>query len=463
MRVRRLAAAACLLGLALPVVALPDQLARPASAQETQEEAKARVDEAAAALEGSSAQVKAAGAALAAVAAQLPGAREEAAQARGELDGARARAGAAEAAASKAELAASVARREVDAASARVDEGLDAVGQLARRSYQQGPLGDLRSVLAGGSPQDLIDRSTTLERVFRSQNDSLHGLRRDRLALATTQHELQLVQEALDAARQRAVEDSERARLVAVRADAAAARVAELVQRRDAVLRSAQKERAADAAEYQDAQADSAALAARIRAAAIAARKAEAHRRAVAAAALRAREAARRAAAARSAAAAERQRQRDAAADARDRAVVAAPPAPRSGGMMWPVNGHLSSRFGWRRHPIFGDMRFHAGIDIGAPYGSTVYAADDGIVTYAGPASGYGTLILISHGTVNGRDVTSGYAHQSALLVGTGQQVSRGQAVGRVGNEGNSTGPHLHFEIRLDGEPTDPLDWVSPP
>ncbi|MCW2777378.1 MAG: Peptidase, partial [Frankiales bacterium] len=136
---------------------------------------------------------------------------------------------------------------------------------------------------------------------------------------------------------------------------------------------------------------------------------------------------------------------------------------PRPGRLLWPVDGPLTSHFGWRRHPIFGDMRFHAGIDIGAPYGTEVHAADDGVVTYAGPASGYGTLILISHGDVGGRDFTTGYAHQSALLVDVGEHVSRGQTVGRVGNEGNSTGPHLHFEVRRDGEPVDPLDWVSPP
>lgn len=455
MRVRRLAAAACLLGLALPAVTLPDPVTRPASAQETQEEARQRVDQAVSQaredLEHSSAQVRAAAAALAEVAAQLPVAKQDAVQARGELDGARARAGAALAAARRAELATQAAQREVDEASAQVEQGRAAVAQLARRSYQQGPLGDLRTILAGGSPQDLIDRSTTLERVFRAQNDSLHGLRRDRLALATTERELELVQQALDEARRQADEDERRARLVAQRADQAAARVAALVTRRNSALRSAERERAADVADYQQAQAASRALAERIRRAALLARQAEARRRAAAAAAL---------ARQRAAAAAGRRAEAAAAAAA---ARAARPPQPSAGGMQWPANGPLTSRYGARRHPIFGDVRFHAGIDIGVPYGAPVVSADDGTVTYAGPASGYGTLVLVSHGVVGGRDVTSAYAHQSAILVRTGQQVSRGQQVGRVGSEGNSTGPHLHFEIRLDGEPTDPLGWVSPP
>jgi murein DD-endopeptidase MepM/ murein hydrolase activator NlpD len=131
--------------------------------------------------------------------------------------------------------------------------------------------------------------------------------------------------------------------------------------------------------------------------------------------------------------------------------------------MLWPADGPLTSRYGWRTHPIYGDQRFHAGIDIGAGYGTPVIAAESGTVVFAGEASGYGTLVLISHGTENGKDLATGYAHMSALLVTEGQRITRGQQVGRVGNEGNSTGPHLHFEVRLDGDPVDPLGYVTPP
>ena len=84
-------------------------------------------------------------------------------------------------------------------------------------------------------------------------------------------------------------------------------------------------------------------------------------------------------------------------------------------------------------------------------------------VVFAGVQSGYGNSVAISHGTVGGRDLVTFYAHQSAILVSRGQSVQRGQTIGRVGSTGNSTGPHLHFEVRLDGSTTDPLDWVSPP
>ncbi len=445
MRVRRSAAAACLLGLALPGLA-----ATTATAQETPAQARARVSEAAGALEGSTAGVRAAAQALAEVAAELPVAEADAARARGELDGAQARAATAAASAQRAEQAAQAARAEVAAASDRVQAGRDAVGRLARRSYQTGPLADVRAVFSSGSPQELLDRQSLLEQVFRSQDDSLRRLSRERLALARTQNALAAEQAVADGMRTEAARVEERSRDVAVRADTAAARVAALVARRSGALRTAQQDRAADLREYQSAQAASRALAERIRKAAAAARAARAAEAARARARARAQ-----AAAAAAEAAAGRPTQRPAA--------PAPAAAPRSDGWVWPADGPLTSRFGYRRHPIYGDVRFHAGIDIGASYGSPTHAADDGVVTYAGPASGYGTLVLISHGSRDGRDITTGYAHQSALLVRAGESVTRGQQVGRVGNEGNSTGPHLHFEVRLDGDPVDPLDYVSPP
>jgi len=81
----------------------------------------------------------------------------------------------------------------------------------------------------------------------------------------------------------------------------------------------------------------------------------------------------------------------------------------------------------------------------------------------AGVASGYGTLVVISHGTQGGRDVSTAYAHMGLLAVREGQVIERGDKVGEIGNEGNSTGPHLHFEVRLNGDPVDPLDYVDPP
>lgn len=117
--------------------------------------------------------------------------------------------------------------------------------------------------------------------------------------------------------------------------------------------------------------------------------------------------------------------------------------------MLWPTNGVLTSPFGWR----WGAM--HAGIDIGAPSGTPIVAAAAGTVFFAGWNGGYGNLTLIDHG---GGRVTA-YAHQSRFAV-SGGPVSRGQVIGYVGSTGDSTGPHLHFEVRVNGAAVDPMPFL---
>jgi murein DD-endopeptidase MepM/ murein hydrolase activator NlpD len=127
-----------------------------------------------------------------------------------------------------------------------------------------------------------------------------------------------------------------------------------------------------------------------------------------------------------------------------------------SGQMIMPVAGRLSSRFGYRTHPISGVRKLHTGLDIAAPSGTPIKAADDGTVVFAGWRGGYGKTLIVSHG--NG--LATLYAHQSALLVGSGARVGKGQVIGRVGSTGYSTGPHLHFEVRKNGSPVDPLSYL---
>ncbi|MFA6074507.1 MAG: peptidoglycan DD-metalloendopeptidase family protein [Negativicutes bacterium] len=131
--------------------------------------------------------------------------------------------------------------------------------------------------------------------------------------------------------------------------------------------------------------------------------------------------------------------------------------AQSTGAMIWPARGPITSPFGWRIHPIYGSSIFHSGIDIGADYGDTIAAADSGVVIYSDWMSGYGKTLIIQH--ANG--ITSLYGHCSALLVSVGQRVSKGQAIGRVGSTGNSTGPHLHFEIRVNGSPANPGNYLG--
>jgi YD repeat-containing protein len=129
-------------------------------------------------------------------------------------------------------------------------------------------------------------------------------------------------------------------------------------------------------------------------------------------------------------------------------------PAP----MVWPTNGIITAAFGWRIHPITGQRRMHRGIDIGAPTGAPILAADDGTVSYASwDDGGYGNLVEITHND-GGRTL---YAHTNRILVRKGQRVRQGQLIAEVGSTGRSTGPHLHFEVQPDGKhATNPMAFL---
>ncbi|HVX72359.1 MAG TPA: M23 family metallopeptidase [Devosia sp.] len=120
--------------------------------------------------------------------------------------------------------------------------------------------------------------------------------------------------------------------------------------------------------------------------------------------------------------------------------------------------GRLASRFGWRVHPIFHTRKLHTGVDLASPRGTPIYASGDGIVERAGWSSGYGNYTLIRH--VNGYE--TGYGHQSKIIVKPGDKVRQGQLIGYVGSTGNSTGNHLHFEIKINGNFVDPLSVKLP-
>jgi len=126
------------------------------------------------------------------------------------------------------------------------------------------------------------------------------------------------------------------------------------------------------------------------------------------------------------------------------------------GNMIWPISGPITSEFGWRTHPIFGSARFHSGLDIGGDYGMPIHAAASGVVIEAGWIGGYGNTIMIDHGG----GIATLYGHNESLAVSVGQQVSQGEVVAYCGSTGNSTGPHCHFEVRVNGEPVSPWDYL---
>lgn len=139
-------------------------------------------------------------------------------------------------------------------------------------------------------------------------------------------------------------------------------------------------------------------------------------------------------------------------------AAPAAGPQAAPGRLLNPTPGApITSGFGYRVHPIYGDARLHTGVDLGASSGTPIRAAGDGVVVSAGSLGGYGIATIVDHGA----GIATLYAHQSSIGVSGGQRVTAGQTIGRVGCTGACTGPHLHFEVRLNGDPVNPVPYMS--
>lgn len=125
--------------------------------------------------------------------------------------------------------------------------------------------------------------------------------------------------------------------------------------------------------------------------------------------------------------------------------------------MIWPHGGEITSPYGWRTHPVTGERKYHSGVDIGAEVGDPVVAVADGVISYAGWATGYGNLVEVNHGV----GIETLYGHNSALLVSEGTPVRQGQVIALAGSTGMSTGPHVHFEVQLNEVPVDPLEYLD--
>ncbi|ACZ18725.1 Peptidase M23 [Thermanaerovibrio acidaminovorans DSM 6589] len=150
-------------------------------------------------------------------------------------------------------------------------------------------------------------------------------------------------------------------------------------------------------------------------------------------------------------------------AEARAKAAKAQGTAPqevvyyKGGRLAWPLVGQIRSSFGVRVHPVFRTRIMHTGLDISGSTGDPVRAAESGEVLYAGWLRGYGQVIILDHG----RDLTTVYAHLSKIEVNEGEKVSRGEQIGRVGSTGIATGPHLHFEVRVNGKAVNPMGYLK--
>lgn len=129
-------------------------------------------------------------------------------------------------------------------------------------------------------------------------------------------------------------------------------------------------------------------------------------------------------------------------------------------GFIKPIQGRITSPFGWRTHPIFNSRTFHSGVDIGGPNLGAIKASNSGKVIYSGWYGGYGKVVILEHGIINGKPVTTLYAHMNSIAVSNGQKVTKGQTLGYEGTTGYSTGPHCHFEVRVNGQPNNPLNYI---
>lgn len=124
---------------------------------------------------------------------------------------------------------------------------------------------------------------------------------------------------------------------------------------------------------------------------------------------------------------------------------------------LWPAEGRLTSKFGYRKNPFGGGSKFHKGIDIANSYGTDIIAAGSGVVTFCGNQSGYGKVVIIKHNS----EYKTLYAHNSKILVSVGDSVKKGQAIGKMGSTGRSTGCHLHFEVHKNGQAINPLTILN--
>ena len=327
---------------------------------------------------------------------------------------------AAEAAVERQRQAVEAAREKLAQLEAEQARRLDIMGGRAAELYKRGTGAPLESLLASDSPADALDRAAFVDVVTRADRRVIEMVTSSRIAT--------------DAQREALEEEERELAAVAEEKRAIAADVEALRDDRRLALAETSERIQALKGEEEHLAEESAQLAAVIRR----------HERQAQLAASRAREAA----AAQAAAPAASGGSGGGGAEAG--VAVMSAPAVGGGGWVRPVSGPVTSGFG----PRWG--RLHAGMDFGAPTGTPIFAARSGVVSYAGTMSGYGNIVLIDHGG----GITTAYAHQSRIMVSPGQSVSAGQQIGAVGSTGNSTGPHLHFEVRVNGSPRNPAGYL---
>lgn len=354
-------------------------------------------------------EVAAAMKALDAARTQLPAARAAYAAAQAKLAGARQREAATAAAVEQATAASIAADQRVQDAQDSIKAMNGQITDLARAVYTQGPYAELAAVLSAQTPSEFADQLEAIRAVSRSQNKTLADLQQAKadLALASVQAEQALAK--VQKKRQEADDALKAAAAVTADARAAKAKIDALVAARANALAVADQQRDKVKAQYAELKKEQQRLARLAR---------------------------------------ER---------ARSQSGYTGTP---TGNLIWPIPGATTSgQIGWRVHPVYGYKSCHTGIDLTGSYGTPILAAADGKVVLIESGGAYGLHTVIDHG--GGMETM--YAHQSGVAVSPGQIVKQGSVIGYVGASGFVTGPHLHWEVHLNGVPYNPLGWFGGP
>ena len=356
------------------------------------------------ALAGASARLKEAAAQLAHAESKLPAARAAYDQAQGELVAARQRLALIRQKLRQLRAEQEKVQAEIDAALRRIEQSETLIARIVRYQYQTGGYAELEVVLDSESPTDFVQRVMATKSVTDSQAEIIDQLNADKAVLAARQQQMQVTEEAIEATEIEAEEQVEKLQGLFDEARDAKREIAQLVDMRADALAVARNERQAEQERLARLEAQQEAIQAAI--------------------------------------------------------AQAASTGTATGSLIWPMPGYdAGGGVGWRVHPVYGYRSCHTGVDIGAPSGTQIIAARGGTVVWttsdlAGP---YGNNTLIDHG--NG--LSTFYAHQSSFAVSPGVHVAKGEVIGYVGSTGYSSGPHLHFEVHVNGVPYDPMGWFG--
>lgn len=344
---------------------------------------------------------------------KLPAARQELAAAQSELTQAQERKAAADVKVATAIAKVTKAQQDIAETEQQIAYLEQQIGRMAREVYQRGgTVSEVEILLDSSDPGDFASRLETLRSIAQGNNSTLTDLDAAKAQLNIRLGNLKALEQQAQDAQAEAQKQVDAATAAKQRADAAKATIDSLVAGRASALRDAKERKSAVKKQYEQYKAEQERIAAIARAASV---KASAGQAGV-------------------------------------------PAQIGSGGLAWPTPGAaVSGNVGPRIHPVYGYRSCHTGTDIGAGSGSPIQSAADGVVVSVENGGPYGLHTLIQHGS----GISTMYAHQSSVSVSPGQRVRRGQVIGSVGSTGWSTGPHLHFEVHVNGTPYDPMGWFG--